>query len=76
MDLVEHVHDSGFTNIHTFDPNISIIMLFSLIFNYAITPNVIVKLNFIYLFVTIPQYYESKLLYPVTPLASLASIYL
>ena len=31
MDLVEQVHIHGFTNIHTFEPNISLIRLFSLI---------------------------------------------
>ena len=43
MDLVEQVHTFGFSNIHTFGfsniptfgPSISLIMLFSLIFNYA-----------------------------------------
>ena len=31
MDLIEQVHIHGFTNIHTFEPNISLIRLFSLI---------------------------------------------
>ena len=35
MDLVEHVPIFGLSNIHTFEPNISLIRLFSLIFNYA-----------------------------------------
>ena len=35
MELVEQVHVFGFTNIHTFEPNSSLIRLFSLIFNYA-----------------------------------------
>ena len=35
MDLVEQVHISGFSNIHTFGPNIGLIRPFSLIFNYA-----------------------------------------
>ena len=35
MGIVEQVHIFGFTNIHTFGPNISLIKLFSLILNYA-----------------------------------------
>ena len=35
MDLIEQVHISGLTNIHTFGPNISLIRLFSLMLNYA-----------------------------------------
>ena len=34
MYLVEQVHMFGLSNIHTFEPNISLIRLFSLIFNY------------------------------------------
>ena len=33
--LVEQVHIFGFTNIHTFEPNISLIRLFSLKLNAA-----------------------------------------
>ena len=35
MDLVEQVHKFDLSNIHTCGSNISLIMLFSLIFNYA-----------------------------------------
>ena len=35
MDLVEQVHVLGFTNIHTFGLNFSLIRLFSLMLNYA-----------------------------------------
>ena len=35
MDFVEQVHLFGFSNIHTFESNISLIRLFSLIFNYS-----------------------------------------
>ena len=35
MDLVEQVHIFGLSNIHTFEPNISLIRPFSLILNYA-----------------------------------------
>ena len=35
MDLVEQVHIFGLTNIHTFEPNINLIRLFSLKLNYA-----------------------------------------
>ena len=35
MDLLEHVHTFGLTNIHNFGPNISLIRLFSLMLNYA-----------------------------------------
>ena len=35
IDLVEQVHIFGLSNIHTFKSNISLIRLFSLIFNYA-----------------------------------------
>ena len=35
MDLIEQVHIFGFTNIHTFGPNISLIRLFSLMLNCA-----------------------------------------
>ena len=35
MDLVEQVHIFGLSNIHTYGSNISLIRLFSLIFNYA-----------------------------------------
>ena len=35
MDLVELIHIFGLTNIHTFGPKISLIRLFSLMFNYA-----------------------------------------
>ena len=35
MDFVEQVHIFGLTNIHTFGPKISLIRIFSLIFNYA-----------------------------------------
>ena len=32
--LVDQVHICGLSNIHNFEPNISLIRLFSLIFNY------------------------------------------
>ena len=35
MDLIEQIDIFGLSNIHTFEPNISLIRLFSLIFNYA-----------------------------------------
>ena len=35
MDLVDQVHIFGLSNIHTFERNISLIRLFSLIFNFA-----------------------------------------
>ena len=35
MDLVKLIHIIGLTNIHTFGPKISLIRLFSLMFNYA-----------------------------------------
>ena len=35
MDLVEQVHIFGLANIHTFEPNINLIRLFTLMFNYA-----------------------------------------
>ena len=35
MDLVEQVCIFGLSNIHTFEPNISVIRLFSLMLNYA-----------------------------------------
>ena len=35
MDLVEQVHTFGLSNIHILEPNISLIRLFSPIFNYA-----------------------------------------
>ena len=35
MDLVEQVHIFGLANIHTFGPNINLIRLFTLMFNYA-----------------------------------------
>ena len=35
MDLVEQVHFYGLSNIRTFEPNISLLRLFSLIFNFA-----------------------------------------
>ena len=38
MDLVEQGHVFGLTNIHTFEPNINLIRLFSLIFKHAKTP--------------------------------------
>ena len=38
MDIVEQMHVFGFTNIHTFEPNISLTRLFGLFFNYAKTP--------------------------------------
>ena len=38
MDHVERVHVLGLSNIHSFVHNISLIRLFSLIFNYAKTP--------------------------------------
>ena len=38
MDLVEQVHIFGLANIHTFGPNIKLIRLFTLMFNYAKPP--------------------------------------
>ena len=35
MDLAEQVHVFGLSNIHAYGSNISLIRLFSLIFNYA-----------------------------------------
>ena len=35
MELVELIYIFGLTNIHTFGPKISLIRLFSLMFNYA-----------------------------------------
>ena len=35
MDLVEQVHIFGLSNIHTYGSNISLIRLFSLIFNFV-----------------------------------------
>ena len=49
MDFVEQVHIFGFSNIHTFEPNISIIRLFSLIFNYAKPRNIEISSSFILL---------------------------
>ena len=38
MDLVEQVHIFGLSNIHTFEHNINLIRLFSLIFQLCKTP--------------------------------------
>ena len=35
MDIVEHVRTFGLSIVHTFEPNIRLIMLFSLMLNYA-----------------------------------------
>ena len=44
MDFVEQVRNFGFWNVHTFESNISLIRLFSLMFNYA-KPAMICAIN-------------------------------